>query len=73
MERDYTEFAIESANRAIKWIHRYEEGIRFVERPYGYQVLLKGRIKKLELAIKNFNQAIEEVEVEVAYLNRELV
>ena len=70
MNRDYTGFAIESANRAVKWIHRYEEDIRRESHRDYSKVLLNGRIKKLELAIKNLNAAIAEVEVEIAYLNR---
>jgi len=61
MQRDYTEFAVESANRAIKWIRRYEEEInREFGRDYS-KVLLDSRIRKLRLAQKN-----------LTYLNRGL-
>jgi len=70
MNRDYTGFAVESAKRAIKWIRKYEEDIRLGSHLDYNRVLLKNRLKKLDLAIKNFNTAIAEVEVEIAYLNR---
>lgn len=70
MNRDYTGFAVESAKRAVKWIRKYEEDIRLESHRDYSKVLMKSRLKKLELAIKNFNTAIAEVEVEIAYLNR---
>ena len=72
MNRDYTGFAVESATRGVKWIRKYEREIRLESHMDYSRVLLKSRIKKLELAIKNFNTAIEEVEVEIGYLNRGL-
>ncbi len=70
MNRDYTGFAVESAKRGVKWIRKYEAGIRLESHMDYSKVLTNSRIKKLELAIKNFNTAISEVEVEIAYLNR---
>ena len=70
MQRDYTEFAVESANRAIMWIHRYEEEIRRESGRDYSKVLMNSRIKKLELAQKNLRQAIQEIDVEIACLNR---
>ena len=71
MQRDYTEFAVESAKRALQWIHRYEEEIRREDHRDYSKVLFNSRIKKLELAQKNLRQAIQEIDVEIAYLNRE--
>lgn len=70
MNRDYTEFAVESAKRAITWIGRYEKEIELESHRDFSRVLLNSRIKKLELAQKNLRQAIQEIEVEIAYLNK---
>ena len=74
--RDYVGFAKECTDRAKGWLEKYQGQPAYVLGSIRSRLdrlsILTARRRKLELAIKNFNAAIAEVEVEMAYLDEEI-